>query len=262
MASPARFHAPEVGAAGEQATLRGEEHHHLSRVLRLKPGDSLSLFDGRGRGFSARLVSVGRHESIVSVIGEETADEESPLSLSLAVALSKGEKLDWVLQKGTELGVQAFHPIPARRSDLRIPAERVGERLARWRRVVLEACKQSGRTRLPEVHAPEPLASFLARPLPPLRIVLEPGSEAGWKSLGTDPALKAGKDPGEDPGRQQAQGAAVVATGPEGGWEPEEIAAFRAARFVTLRLGPRTLRCETAAIAAAALLQHLAGDLR
>ena len=246
MASPARFHAPEVGAAGQQATLRGEEHHHLSRVLRLKPGDSLSLFDGKGRGFDARLVSVGRHESIVSVIGEETAEAESRLALILAMALSKGEKLDWVLQKGTELGVQAFHPLPARRSDLRVPAERLPERLARWRRVVLEACKQSGRTRLPEVYPPEPLERFLARPLPPLRIVLEPGSEAGWKELGMDPA---------------PHGAAVLATGPEGGWEPDEIAAFRAARFVPLRLGPRTLRCETAAIAAAALFQHLAGDL-
>ncbi len=247
MASPARFHAPDAGAPGQQAILRGEEHHHLSRVLRLKPGDPLSVFDGKGRAFSARLVSVGRHESIVHVIGEETAGEESALPLSLAVGLSKGEKLDWVLQKGTELGVHAFHLIPARRSDLRLPAERVPERLARWRRVTLEACKQSGRSYIPEVHSPEPLESFLAGPLPSLRLLLEPGSESGLSELGMDPA---------------SHGGVVVATGPEGGWTPEEIAVFRAARFVPCRIGPRTLRCETAAIAAAVLLQHLAGDLR
>ena len=245
--APARFHAPDAGAAGQQITLGGEEHHHLSRVLRLQPGDQLSLFDGKGRGFAGRIVSIGRHESVVLLTAEEPGSLESPLVLSLAMALSKGEKLDWVIQKGTELGVGAFHPFPARRSELRLPAGRLPERTARWRRIALEACKQSGRTRIPEVHPAETLEGFLARDLPAHRLVLDPGAPDAPPGAGMIPASSTG---------------VIVAAGPEGGWEPEEIAALRAAGFAPLRLGPRVLRCETAAIAAAALLQHLFGDLR
>jgi 16S rRNA (uracil1498-N3)-methyltransferase len=246
MTAPSRFHAPDADAAGQQLSLRGEEHHHLSRVLRLKPGDTLSLFDGKGRGFTARLLSVGRDASLVRVIEQESGSGESPLDLRLAVALSKSDKLDWVIQKGTELGVQAYHLLPARRSDLRLPADRAPQRMARWRRVALEACKQSGRFRIPEVHPPETLESFLASDLPPLRILLDPGARSAFHEGGMDPASRS----------------LVVATGPEGGWEPDEVESFRAAGFVALRLGPRVLRCETAAMAAAALCQFLSGDLR
>lgn len=245
MASRARFHAPEARETGQELSLGGEEHHHLVRVLRLRPGDPLSLFDGKGRGFSARLVSVDRRQALVRVTGEEAA-VESPLHLSLAMALAKGEKLDWVLQKGTELGVSAFHPIASRRSDVRVAAERAADRVARWRRIALEACKQSGRTRLPAIHPPESLQQFVSRDLAGRRVVFDPG---GTESL---PRAGAGERPAEP---------VVLAVGPEGGWAVEEVETLRRHGFAAVTLGPRTLRCETAALAAVALLQHLAGDL-
>ena len=244
MASSARFHCPDVSASGQTLHLVGEEHHHLRNVLRLKPGDRLSLFDGRGKSFQAALVSTGARESVLLVGAQELGRPESPLAIHLAPALAKGEKLDLMIQKGTELGVFAFHPVASLRADLKLEPGRAEARCERWRRVALEACKQSGRTRVPEIFPPAGLEEFLRRDLPQDRTVLDPSGEI----LG-------------EPAAREEAGDCLIAIGPEGGWDPEELARMRAHGFKVLRLGPRTLRAETAAIAAACVWQLRNGDL-
>lgn len=244
MASSARFYCPDVSAPGETLHLQGEEHHHLRNVLRLKAGDRISLFDGRGRGFQASLVSTDARESVLLVGLQEPDGQESPLAIHLAPALAKGEKLDLVIQKGTELGVFAFHPLASTRADLKLEPSRAEARRERWKRVALEACKQSGRTRIPEIFPPVGLEEFLRRDLPLERAVLDPSGEP----LG--PPL---------PRTQAAD--CLIAIGPEGGWDAQELMRMRDHRFHVVRLGPRILRAETAAIAAACLWQLRNGDL-
>jgi 16S rRNA (uracil1498-N3)-methyltransferase len=243
----ARFLCPDVRAPGQDLVLTGEEFHHLRNVLRLQVGDTLSLFDGAGRGFAASLVEMDRQRAIVRIGPEEVPTPESPLQLHMAVALAKGEKLDLMIQKGTELGVFAFHPLITRRADLKLDSERAETRLTRWRRVALEACKQSGRTRIPEIFPPVSLASFLVRDLPAQRLVLDPMGEPASPNLqGLDVRVTS---------------SLLAAVGPEGGWDPEELRLLHENGFRGVSLGPRILRAETAAIVAAAMLQYLAGDL-
>jgi len=248
MTSRPRFHAPEIRAEGQRLALKGEEFHHLRNVLRLKAGDRVSLFDGRGAGYSATLETVGREEAVIRVEREEHPSSESNLRLHLAVGLAKGEKLDLVIQKVTELGVTAVHPLATRRVDVKLKPGHGESRLQRWRRVALEACKQSGRTRLPEIHPPMDLDEFLALEMPAPRIVLDPGGGSLADIL-----------PGEIP---RPFTSLTVAVGPEGGWHSVELDKFLHGGYLTCRLGPRVLRAETASILAAGLLQFLAGDLR
>lgn len=247
MASRARFYFPEPVSEGRQAALQGDEFHHLRHVLRLAPGAEISLFDGKGSEFQAVVVSIGRREAVVRVDRKESRVSESSLSLHLAIGMAKGEKLDLVIQKATELGAAAIHPLATRRADVKLAPEKSGSRRDRWRRVALEACKQSGRTRLPEVHSPRTLDEFLALELPRLRIVLDPTGQ---------PVPRGFPDPG-GPDRSM-----IVVVGSEGGWDPDELDRLRSHGFLPLRMGPRVLRVETAAILGAGLFQFLAGDLR
>jgi 16S rRNA (uracil1498-N3)-methyltransferase len=243
----ARFLCSDVRTPGQELALKGEEFHHLRNVLRLQVGDTLSLFDGAGRGFAASLVEMDRQKAVLRVGPEEFPSPESPLQLHLAMALAKGEKLDLMIQKGTELGVFAFHPLVTRRADLKLDEERAETRLKRWRRVALEACKQSGRTRIPDILPPVGLASFLERELPEHRLVLDPMGQ---------PASHHFQDE-----EFRTSTSLLAAVGPEGGWSPEELQLLHQTGFRGLCLGPRILRSETATIAAAGVLQFLAGDL-
>ena len=247
MSSRARFHIPALPPPGGQVLLQGDEYHHLRNVLRLKTGDAVSIFDGAGRGFSASVLEMDRRGALLKVEREEVPSPESPLRLHLAMALAKGEKLDLVIQKGTELGVVSFHPLATRRADLKLDPARAGSRLSRWRRVALEACKQSGRTLIPEIFPPATLDEFLARELPGTRIAFDPSGR---------PAAEFFHD-----GAFVIPASLLAAVGPEGGWSREELDRLQRSGFVTLRAGPRILRAETAAILAAGLLQYLAGDL-
>ena len=247
MASRARFHAPEVRAPDQDLVLSGEEFHHLRHVLRLQVGDSLSLFDGCGQGFQASLVEMDRQRAVLKVGAEELPSPESPLALHLALALAKGEKLDLMIQKGTELGVFAFHLLATRHADLKLDSQRAESRLIRWRRVALEACKQSGRTRIPEVYPPVALAAFLKQHLPAQRLLLDPGGKPASQLLPSEAFLSATS--------------LLAAVGPEGGWSSDELQLFDAGGFKSLSVGPRILRAETAAITVAGLLQFCAGDL-
>jgi 16S rRNA (uracil1498-N3)-methyltransferase len=215
---------------------------HLAKVLRVRSGDELVVFRGDGFEYMASVESV-RGNRVAVAIGEARAlDRESPLAVTLVQCMARADRMDVIVQKATELGVARIIPVQSRRGVVRLDAAQAESKAAHWRAIVVNACEQCGRNRLPAVEAPRRLLDYLGA-LPPggARLLLEPGAEAR-------PAA---------PIRDEV----TVAIGPEGGIDEEEIEAFRLAGFQTMRLGPRVLRTETAAIAALAYLQGCYGDL-
>ena len=237
-----RVHLPPERIGADRAELTPEARHYLRDVLRLAPGDEVELFDGRGAAWSAR---VGPGFEGLALSGRrETAG--GGLAIHLLFALAKGEKVDLVVQKATELGVARLVPFAAERSVVRLEPEKGAERAERWRRIAEEAARQCGRSDVPEVVPPTSLVAALDA-VPPgfRRLVLHGEGGAPLASL----AL---------PG---APGVAAV-VGPEGGLTTAELLACQDAGAARASLGPRTLRAETAAIAVVALLQAVVGDLR
>jgi 16S rRNA (uracil1498-N3)-methyltransferase len=246
-----RFYAPPQAFASDakSVTLSAEETRHLRDVLRLKSGDEVYVFDGAGREFRGQIQSVKRDSTEVSVGDEvEPARPESPLNLTLAVALLKGEKFDLVVQKMTELGVVRVIPVITARADVKIRSDDDTDRkLIRWRRITLEASKQCGRARLMDIENPTAFHDFVERPGgDELRLMF---SERGGASL-----VAAGETD-----KQRDSITALV--GSEGGWTDEEIDQARDNDWKIVTLGGRILRAETAVIAVSALLQHRFGDL-
>jgi 16S rRNA (uracil1498-N3)-methyltransferase len=254
-----RFYAPPESFAPEGAgvvVLSVEESRHLREVLRLREGDEAFVFDGEGREFSCVVSEAGRRgrdAARLEVRGRaEPPCAESPLELTLAVALLKGEKFDLVVQKATELGAARVVPVVTRRADVRLGDEReAARRVERWRRLALEACKQSGRARVPAIEAPAALAALCGQ------------VDAGGVAARLMFAERGGVSLDEAAATLGARPASVIAlVGPEGGWDDEEIERCARGGWAVVTLGGRTLRAETAAITVAALLQHLFGDVR
>ena len=226
-------------------------------VLRLGAGDEIYIFAGDGREFQCVIEESRRDSASLRVVAEVSpARPESPLDLTLAVALLKGEKFDLVVQKATELGVRRILPIITERADVRLRDENdASKRVARWRRIALEAAKQSGRAHVPDVGTPRTFPSLL-----------EGLSAEGEPSLPTSLTVMFSERDGqrltEVINRQEIGERHLIAlVGSEGGWTDEEIARARQAGWEIVTLGGRTLRAETAAIAVVALLQNLLGDL-
>lgn len=232
---------------GDTVALPEASRQHLGRVLRLREGDSVTLFNGDGHDYPARLVGAGPKLSAQILSRDHAAADEARLRITLVQALARGEKMDWILQKTTELGVAGFVPVSSQRSEVRLDGERAGKRVAHWRQVVISACEQSGRARIPSVAEPRPLltaAADLDAAAHPLRLVLDP---EGDLALG-DLALN-------------ADTAIALAIGPEGGFDRVEIDQLHRLKWRRLRLGGRILRTETAGIAAIAALLALTGEL-
>jgi len=231
--------------AGQQLRLPESAATHLVRVLRAGIGDRCVLFNGDGRDYQAHLVAVGKREVLVAIDAVTTVENESSLRIVLVQALARGEKMDLILQKATELGVAAFIPVASERSEVRLDADRVDKRIAHWRSVVASACEQCGRAVLPSVAAPVSLPAAMPD-LPPdrTRLLLDPEATQATGRLD----LGSGHD-------------VILAIGPEGGWSPRDRDVLRAAGFNGIRLGPRILRTETAGLAAIAALQSRYGDL-
>ena len=240
-----RFYAPPSAFADQTVHLTADEARHLRDVLRLKTGDEVYVFNGVGGEFRCIVSSTRRDSAELRVEAEvEPAKPESQLQLSLCVALLKGEKFDLVVQKATELGVKKVVPVITRYADIHLrDAADATKRVARWQRIALEAAKQSGRALVPEVSAPLPFESLLARTSNDLCVMF---SERGGGPLSS-------LNPSQN---------VTAVVGSEGGWADEEIEHARAQDFQIVTLGGRVLRAETAAIAVTALLQHLFGDLR
>ena len=229
--------------AGDTVALPEDAAAHLVRVLRLQVGDACVLFNGDGFDYDARLVSAGKREAQAEIVGARRIDNESPLRIVLLQGIARGEKMDLILQKATELGVTRILPVDSERSEVKLDAQRAAKRLAHWRQVVVSACEQSGRAVVPEVVAPQPLGAGAAQ-REGRGFLLDPFADSTLARL-------------QGSGLQ----ACTLAIGPEGGWSPRDREQLAAAGYAGLRLGPRVLRTETAGLAAIAALQAMAGDL-
>ena len=242
-----RVHVPGPLASGATIALPPQAGAHVARVLRLVVGDELTLFDGRGGEWQARITGV-RGKAVEATVGAHLAVErESPLQVTLLQALARGEKMDWVLQKATELGVARIVPVATERSVVQLDGERADRRIAHWQGVVAAACEQCGRNRQPEILPPARLEAACAASTATLKLLLAPGATASLAAVAAS-ATRA------------ANGLALL-IGPEGGLADAEQAVAMRAGFQPVSFGPRVLRTETASIAALGLLQGLAGDL-
>jgi 16S rRNA (uracil1498-N3)-methyltransferase len=239
-----RVHADAVLAEGARVTLRGPAAAHVTRVLRLGAGDAVTLFNGDGMDYPARIAALGHGTVDAEVTGRAAARAESPLAVTLVQGIARAERMDLVVQKATELGVAAIAPVATARSVVKLDADSRDRKAAHWRGIAVAACEQCGRARVPDVLEPVTLAARLAKPARAgLRLLLSPGADASLAAA--------------------ARGATSVEllVGPEGGLEDSERQSALAAGYRACRLGPRILRSETAAIAALAVLQAIAGDL-
>ena len=240
-----RFHCPLVLAEGVPVALPPASAHHAVRVLRLASGTPVLLFDGTGAEYPAVLNVTGKDSATVLPGAPQFPEVEAPFPVWLGQGLSQADKFDLVLQKSVELGVSAITPLALQRSVVRLDDERAAKRRVHWQGVVVAACEQCGRVRLPDLHGQHTLAAWIATlPAQALRLRLDPAARA---DVAAQPLPAAG---------------VVLAVGPEGGFDPAEAALLDAAGFQGVRLGPRILRTETAALAALAALQAWHGDFR
>jgi 16S rRNA (uracil1498-N3)-methyltransferase len=229
---------------GQRLTVEGSAGNHIVRVLRARVGDTLTLFTGRGGEYGSRIEEMRRDTLQVSVHEHRNDERESPFHLTLAQGISRGERMDWVVQKATELGVSRIAPLFTERSMVRLDEKQAERKVQHWRAIAIAACEQSGRNRVPEIETPTGLYEMLEqRTAGGAALLLSPGAALRIADV---PATEAG---------------ATVLIGPEGGLaEVEQETALRSG-FTPVRLGPRVLRTETAAVCALTLLQQKFGDL-
>lgn len=238
-------------AAGAAVALPPAPAQHVARVLRLQVGAPLRAFNGQGGEFDAVIESMQRDAVLLRIGAHHHCGAESPLQVTLLQGIARGEKMDLILQKATELGVTAVVPVVAARSTVKLDERTAQRRVLHWQGVVAAACEQSGRDRLPAIAAPLPLAAAVAATQAQLKLLLVP--EAGAGTLRTLLAAAAA-------GSLQVPSICLL-VGPEGGLDPQEVRLAKDAGFQPCQLGPRVLRTETAALTALAALQSLAGDL-
>jgi 16S rRNA (uracil1498-N3)-methyltransferase len=241
-----RIYTPETLAAGARVVLTGSGAHHLARVLRAQPGATVTLFNGDGYEYAGRIASITREAVDVAIESQRTPVRESTREVVLVQGVSRGERMDYAIQKAVELGVTAIVPVLTERSVVRLDGERAQKRRTHWLSVAISACEQAGRLRVPSIAQPQALSSWLgvgALAAGDSGLVLDPAADRGIAEL---PAPR---------------GRVVLAIGPEGGLSTAEIGQFDRAGFTGMRLGPRILRTETAAVAALSAVQLLWGDM-
>jgi 16S rRNA (uracil1498-N3)-methyltransferase len=237
-----RLYVPEPLRPQTELVLPAEAANHL-RVLRLQVGNPLTIFNGEGGEFTAEVVALERREARVRLLEHRAHEAESPLALTLIQGISKGERMDFTIQKAVELGVSRIAPVFTARSIVQLNGDRLGKREAHWRGIIQSACEQCGRNRLPELMPTVALDQAWQRFNGGIRLVLNPGGGVRLQELPL--------------GEQRM----ALLVGPEGGLTEAEVASAEGCGFQGLRLGPRVLRTETAGLAALAALQALAGDL-
>jgi 16S rRNA (uracil1498-N3)-methyltransferase len=236
-----RFYLDAPLRAGSSILLTEDSAHHAVHVLRVRTGDEVTLFNGRGGEFAARIASIERLKVLCDVLQHRAIERESPLHVVLVQGVSAGERMDFTVRKSVELGVAEIHPVLAHASVARPKGERAAARHQHWQKVAVSACEQCGRNRIPLVHPLVDAARFQGGQ--GTKILLSPAAELGFS--------RACKASGEE---------FTIAAGPEAGFSAEEEAAFLNAGFVPARIGPRVLRTETAGLAALAALNALKGD--
>ena len=244
MSSPRVYH-PQHLQVGRDVTLDRAASHHLARVLRVAAGDGVVLFDGAGGDYRGVVRSNDRDAVRVRCESHDPVERESPLDVGLAQVISSGDRMEFTIQKAVELGVRWIQPLTARRGKVRLKDERAARRTQHWQRIVIAACEQCGRNCVPPVHPIMDLTQWLGalREDRALRLILDPSAKQALSDL------------------EVAGVPVTLLAGGESGFAHEDIEAAKLSRFTPVRLGPRTLRTETAGLAALAALQALAGDL-
>lgn len=237
-----RLYVPAELSVGETLTLPEGPARHVTRVLRMVEGAPLMLFDGQGREAGVRLADVSRKHTAVRIEALWQGSGESPLAVHLGQAISKGDRMDYAIQKAVELGVAAITPLYTERGDVRLKGDREEKKLAHWQAVAASACEQCGRAVVPPIYPPIALDEWLVERQEPLRLMLH---------LATGNAFN----------QQPRPDAVALLIGPEGGLSETDVSAAVASGFTPLTLGPRVLRTETAPVVALTLLQHHFGDL-
>ncbi len=244
----ARFFLPRIKIREDRATITGPELNHL-RVLRLRPGDRVILFDDAGWEHEGIVRFLGEGRGDIEITRSYQIDNESPLKVTLALALTKGEKMDWVIEKATELGVHTIVPFVSSYAVPKLNEKKAMQRAARWHNIALSAAKQSGRVHIPQISALTGFRDFVQAASPDaLRLLLwEKESQEGFSELNNS---------------QKGVSEVIVMIGPEGGFSSQEADLALEHGFKPVRFGPRILRAETAALAALSAVQLLWGDLR
>lgn len=237
-----RVYCPQLSSSSAELSIDGQAAKHLINVLRIKPGQPVVLFDGNGTEYQTRVIDVGRQNVIAELISADKLSRESPLAITLVQGLCRSERMDWLLQKATELGVSNILPVNTQRSVVRLDAKRVKSRLAHWQGILTHACEQCGRNTIPGLCSPLSLTEALDQLDNGNRYFLDPNAEPGISDL-----------PRADK--------VTLIVGPEGGFSDEERQLMNSHDVKSFRLGPRILRTETAGIAALAAIGVLWGDL-
>ncbi|MES2407177.1 MAG: 16S rRNA (uracil(1498)-N(3))-methyltransferase [Pseudomonadota bacterium] len=239
-----RFYLPEDLVENTLIKLPDASAHHAIRVLRLAVGDTITLFNGRGGEWAARIHHIGKRELEAQLGIWRDVERETPLCVTLAQGISSGERMDYTLQKAVEMGIHAIQPVACARSVVKLSGDRADKRRVHWQNLVIAACEQCARNRVPTVSDITPLPTWLAQAAaPPLKLIFAPDAQHTLHTL------------------PRPEGAVTILAGPEGGFAAAEYSAALAAGFIPVRLGPRVLRTETAALAALAAMQTLWGDL-
>jgi 16S rRNA (uracil1498-N3)-methyltransferase len=242
MKAPPRLFCATPLQPGASIYLPEAPAHHVARVLRLGEGNALILFDGRGGQWCATISHIDKRGVRVALGQHNAREAESPLQLTLLQGIASADKMDWIIQKAVELGVCAIAPLFTERTVLKLSPERAEKRSMHWRNIIVSACEQCGRNRLPQLFPTETLSARLARAGAGQRLVLSPKAPTPLAAL---------------PGKL---GAAEILIGPEGGLAERELEEALAAGFTAVSLGPRVLRTETAGLAALAVMQGRWGD--
>ncbi|MBL8498555.1 16S rRNA (uracil(1498)-N(3))-methyltransferase [Nitrosomonas sp. JL21] len=245
----ARFYHPAEMSMGQVLELSHENKHHATRVLRLKKGNPVTLFNGRGGEFFGHIDHITKSSTTVRIESYHNKECESPLHIELAQAICVNEKMDWIIQKAVELGVTCIQPVMTTRSIVHLSDERSSKRLQHWHKIVIASCEQCGRNRLPDMKSLITLPQWLSHKKTncssnDLHLMLSPITTQSLRNIAA-PSLNTN---------------VALVIGPEGGFTEDEEAAISQAGFLPIRLGQRILRTETAALAAIAALQALWGD--
>lgn len=238
-----RIHHPDSLSVGQDVALSEDAANHVGRVLRMGAGQAIQLFDGSNQVFDAEIVQADKKTVRVKVLAGNEDDRESPLWLHLGQVMSRGEKMEFTIQKAVELGVNAITPLFSERCGVKLDAERLNKKLQQWQKIAIAACEQCGRNRVPEVRPAMELADWCAEQDAALKLNLHPRASASINTL------------------PQPVERVRLLIGPEGGLSADEIAMTAEHQFTDILLGPRVLRTETTALTAITALQVRFGDL-
>ncbi|WKE66183.1 16S rRNA (uracil(1498)-N(3))-methyltransferase [Gallaecimonas kandeliae] len=237
-----RIFEPQPLTKGQELNLSEDGANHVGRVLRMQPGQTLRLFNGDGHDYDAEILEAGKKQVRVGITAANTLGNESPLAIHLGQVISRGERMEFVIQKAVELGVTEITPLFSERCGVKLQGERLDKKVGQWQKIAISACEQCGRALVPKVNEVALLADWVQLPFAGHSLTLSPYADGGISSLAKVDAAR-------------------LLIGPEGGFTDDEVKLASQAGFKDVLLGPRVLRTETAALAAITALQLSLGDL-